>query len=314
MAHFTLFKLTPTTRATITIIYTRTILHYYYYIGHLMIPRRVLCVIITTGIIAVVVSCAILPSNRNNDGLDHADETSATSNRRHSSLIELIGAAGFGSVVTAVISVIMSKPNRSKPSLSSDEQTWRKEVLKRSLQYWTNNHKQLKKMAKFNLDIWRMEAEQNEAEQNGQMKVLVESGDWGDVTLRLTKKFGTTFAVLNMANQKVAGGGFLQGMVAQEENMFRRTDCYFSLFQNPTPKEDMINLQNLHPKGLHKYVQWREGRFKYNKEHESMIESKGDTMYLDKKTPRVCFVGSENPQDRQKSYQMLQPKDGKNRV
>ena len=50
-------------------------------------------------------------------------------------------------------------------------------------------------------------------------------GDWGDVTLALTKRYGKCFAVLNMANAYSFGGGYAHGQVAQEENMFRRTDC-----------------------------------------------------------------------------------------
>ena len=55
--------------------------------------------------------------------------------------------------------------------------------------------------------------------------VEVLPGDWGDVTLALTKRYGRTFATLNMANAYYFGGGYAHGQVAQEENMFRRTDC-----------------------------------------------------------------------------------------
>ena len=51
--------------------------------------------------------------------------------------------------------------------------------------------------------------------------VIVSSGDWGEVTARMTKEHGTTFASLNMANAYGPGGGYHMGMVAQEENMFR---------------------------------------------------------------------------------------------
>uniref|UniRef100_A0A7S3ZPB6 Microbial-type PARG catalytic domain-containing protein n=1 Tax=Pelagomonas calceolata TaxID=35677 RepID=A0A7S3ZPB6_9STRA len=63
------------------------------------------------------------------------------------------------------------------------------------------------------------------AQQPSSTVVEVLPGDWGDVTLTLTKSYGRTFAVLNMANAYLFGGGYAHGQVAQEENMFRRTDC-----------------------------------------------------------------------------------------
>ena len=63
------------------------------------------------------------------------------------------------------------------------------------------------------------------AQQPSSTVVEVLPGDWGDVTLTLTKRYGECFAVLNMANAYLFGGGYAHGQVAQEENMFRRTDC-----------------------------------------------------------------------------------------
>jgi hypothetical protein len=60
----------------------------------------------------------------------------------------------------------------------------------------------------------------------GGASVYVCEGDWGDVAQKFTQRFGKTFAVLNMANAYVAGGGVVEGMIAQEENMYRRTDCW----------------------------------------------------------------------------------------
>ena len=61
------------------------------------------------------------------------------------------------------------------------------------------------------------------------------------MTLELTRRYGTLFASLNMANAYGPGGGYTHGMVAQEENMFRRTDCHVEplappLTLNPNPK------------------------------------------------------------------------------
>ena len=40
------------------------------------------------------------------------------------------------------------------------------------------------------------------------------------MTAGLTRKYGVTFASLNMANAYCPGGGYTDGMVAQEENMY----------------------------------------------------------------------------------------------
>ena len=58
-------------------------------------------------------------------------------------------------------------------------------------------------------------------------RIEVKQSDWGTVTQALSAATGEIYAVLNMANAYVPGGGYLEGMVAQEENMFRRTDCHF---------------------------------------------------------------------------------------
>ena len=36
-------------------------------------------------------------------------------------------------------------------------------------------------------------------------------GDWGEVTLDLTRRYGAKFAVLNMANAYVPGGAYVEG-------------------------------------------------------------------------------------------------------
>lgn len=55
-------------------------------------------------------------------------------------------------------------------------------------------------------------------------------------------------AVLNFANRQTAGGGVLHGSGAQEENMFRRSDLAFSLYQ-------------FHPNGINFEIPQREERY-----------------------------------------------------
>ena len=50
-------------------------------------------------------------------------------------------------------------------------------------------------------------------------------------TAELLKKAGYNVCVLNMANRQIPGGGVLNGAGAQEENIFRRTNLFLSLYQ-----------------------------------------------------------------------------------
>jgi hypothetical protein len=81
------------------------------------------------------------------------------------------------------------------------------------------------RLAKQNLERWRSESRGSASS----LRVEVLPKDWGEVALSLTRTHGTSFAVLNMANAYVPGGAYVEGAVAQEENMFRRTDCHFRI-------------------------------------------------------------------------------------
>ncbi len=103
-------------------------------------------------------------------------------------------------------------------------------------------------------------------------KIQVFQGDWGDVTRKLTEEYGECFVVLNMANAYVPGGGYVEGMSAQEENMFRRTDCHFHV----TSEEYDRSANQYHP------------------DMTELISGKNGKVYLDIDNPRVCIRGSED--------------------
>merc|ERR1712232_37749 len=91
----------------------------------------------------------------------------------------------------------------------------------------TSEHRlKYRELALTNLKRWR---ELPESAAAALVQFPVFCGDWGEVTLQLTQRYREKFAVLNMANAYVAGGGYTEGMPAQEENMFRRTDCHYAV-------------------------------------------------------------------------------------
>jgi hypothetical protein len=131
-------------------------------------------------------------------------------------------------------------------------------------------------------------------------QVRVLPGDWGEVTRCLTEECGVTFASLNMANAYTPsahsdrtqllimracavahvsaicssrGGGYVEGMVAQEENMLRRTDCHFSLVRD----------------GTHIDAHGRQ----YTHSASELLNAADGRVFLDTKHPRVCVRGSE---------------------
>lgn len=142
-------------------------------------------------------------------------------------------------------------------------------------------------LAAQNLDRWAssvaLTAEPSSLPAPAKCQVVVLPGDWGDVTLKMTKDFGRIFACLNMANAYCPGGGYVEGMIAQEENMFRRTDCHFSI-----KKEHMKSSNGL-----------------YLPEHSSMLNAEQGRVYLDVQHPRVCIRSSEDRSQHDLGYGWL---------
>lgn len=126
------------------------------------------------------------------------------------------------------LSVIMEAYHASRPPLSAYwfGAHWRYDSVVETLQYITDpaKYSQLKQQASDNLKRWK-----NNNKEKPPLMVEVKSQDWGVATQEVTQKTGIQYAVLNMANPKYPGGGFLTGDSAQEENLFQRTTCSLSL-------------------------------------------------------------------------------------
>ena len=131
-----------------------------------------------------------------------------------------------------------------------------------------------------NLERWRAEAAGRTIDEP---RVQVIAGDWGAVTSALTRLHGVRFAVLNMANAHVPGGGYLEGAIAQEENLFRRTDCHFSL--------DDVHVDP--------------GTGWYRPQMTRLLEGVDGVVYLDASRPRVCIRGEEVRTEADLGYRWL---------
>ena len=124
------------------------------------------------------------------------------------------------------------------------------------------------RLAARNLARWREGA----TESPNALRVEILPGDWGEATRSLTEKYGECFAVLNMANAHVPGGAYVEGTVAQEENMFRRTDCHFHVDHDEyDPTTD-----------------------RYRRDTTRLLLAQDGRVYLDARRLRVCIRGPED--------------------
>lgn len=123
-------------------------------------------------------------------------------------------------------------------------------------------------LATQNLNRWR----QQTTEAPSRLRVEVLPGDWGAVTHHMTARYGECFAVLNMANAYVPGGAYVEGASAQEENMFRRTDCHFRIGHD---EYDLL-ADRYHPAKTRQLLA-EQGR-----------------VYLDVERHRICIRGPED--------------------
>jgi Uncharacterized protein conserved in bacteria (DUF2263) len=136
------------------------------------------------------------------------------------------------------------------------------------------------RLAAQNLARWAAEAQ---ARPRTPARPRVIRGDWGEVTRELTRTWGTRFAALNMANPHVPGGGYVEGSVAQEENMFRRTDCHLAIEDSELERASE----------------------RYRPEMTERIEGRHGRVVLDVERPRVCVRGAETPRGERLGYDWL---------
>lgn len=137
------------------------------------------------------------------------------------------------------------------------------------------------RLAARNLERWRAEAPTSAS--GGVRRVEVLRGDWGEVTLALTRRHGACFAALNMANAFVPGGAYAEGAIAQEENMYRRTDCHFHI---GPPEYD-------------------EAADRYVPAVTRLLSAAGGRVLLDTARPRVCIRGPEQRDRADLGYRWL---------
>lgn len=134
------------------------------------------------------------------------------------------------------------------------------------------------RLARENLAAWRAAR----AGPSAQGEVSVVRGDWGEVAGEWTRRHGETFAVLDMANAHVPGGAYVEGAPAQEENLFRRTDCHYGV------TEDQMDTSG-----------------RYRPEMSRLLEAADGRVLLDTQRARVCIRGPEDPTRPDLGYRWL---------
>ncbi|CAD7950416.1 unnamed protein product [Amoebophrya sp. A120] len=146
--------------------------------------------------------------------------------------------------------------------------------------------------AESNMRTWAEAAKTSGRKKAEHAKVDIEviEGDSLSTARYFTEKYGEIFTVLNMANEQFVGGMVKYGTAAQEENIFRRSDCLDSLRNDQVQPGDMD---------------------RYNDKTRSRINGSRGKVYLDDEHPRVCVKGPEDikntPGGRVGGYEWLGP-------
>ena len=123
-------------------------------------------------------------------------------------------------------------------------------------------------LARDNLSCWK---KSRDLSCEPERELVLFDQDWGVVALKLTKAYGSTFAILNMIDMKEPGGGYAVGDDSREADVFRRTDCHF----------------HLSPIYLDKH------RKSYRTDIGRLTNEMFNPFWLDVNHPRVCIKGPE---------------------
>lgn len=145
----------------------------------------------------------------------------------------------------------------------------RRDVLRETVAMLAGGGRErLRALAASNLARW---AAERPPRPRGGCRVQVVADDWGVAAARVTRASGVCFAVLNMANAYSPGGAYVEGTVAQEENLFRRTDAH-----------EAVDDDEMDPKQ------------RYTPAMTALLQAADGHVYLDTDRPRVCFRGPED--------------------
>lgn len=176
---------------------------------------------------------------------------------------------------------LASEPELLRKGYTRADFVRRREVLRETLEaFETADPKdKYQQLAAANLHRWKNQS----VGERPVGHVQVVAGDWGAVTQALTMRHGACFAVLNMANAYVPGGAYVEGAPAQEENIFRRTDCHFHV----------------------RSTEYDEAMDSYRPEMTDLINAANGSVYLDTKRPRTCIRGPEDRTRENLGYRWL---------
>jgi hypothetical protein len=110
-----------------------------------------------------------------------------------------------------------------------------------------------------------------------------------------TKKNGAIYALLNMANKEFIGGHYESGFIAQEETIWNRTSCHFSVKHSYNDVDGTL-LSDRKQDEPNKYTDELSQLINCN--HSTKL----DEVYLDMNWPRTCILKSDKTELSPENY------------